>query len=135
MLRLIAIDPGRRIGYAVACGGRLVDVGTTSDVDKLPPASIAVVEQPRVYPTVSKWKGDPQDLVRLATMAGEIATRYPLWWYVEPREWMCGSPPDHVLRARTTQAIRGSDAIPLRMSAHAWDAVGLLFFSLGRFRR
>lgn len=138
MFPLIAIDPGRNVGFALALGGRLTAVGTTRDPDTLPGALIAVVEQPRVYPTVNKWKGDPQDLVRLATLAGEIGARYPVVWYVEPRTWMGGSPPDHVLRARTDAALGDleRDLVSARkLSAHAWDALGMLFFSLGRFRR
>lgn len=130
---LIAIDPGKRIGWALALGGRLMAYGTVGDPRELPAATCAIVEMPRVYPSAAKWKGDPQDIVKVAFIAGRCAERYLQHWLVEPREWRGGAP-EHVIRTRTEGARRPDDC-ELGGSVHAWDAIGLLFYFLGRFRR
>lgn len=134
-LPLIAIDPGRRIGWALAHGGVIVDCGTTGDYHALPWASVAVIEMPRVYPNPMKWKGDPQQIVRLAALAGRIAERYPFAALPEPRRWR-GMAPERVIRARTLRALQpGEFALTARkLSVHAWDALGIACWALGRFR-
>lgn len=134
MLKLIAIDPGKRIGWALADGGRMVDCGTIGDYRDLPKACCAIVEMPRVYPNPMKWKGDPQQIVRLAALAGQIAAGYPLSGFVEPRRWR-GMAPEKAVRHRTLKLLTPFERLLLsekRASVHAWDAVGILLFSLAR---
>jgi len=144
-LRLVTIDPGRSVGWALGIGGELVDFGTVPDVRwngdlsrlwaALPPAPLCVIEMPRVYPSPQKWKGDPQHIVRLAYLAGRIAEQYPLTVELEPKQWQGGSPPERVLRKRTRGRLTAAEARLVdsrRVSAHAWDAIGLFVFSLNR---
>jgi hypothetical protein len=140
-LSLLTVDPGVHTGWALAIGGVLVDFGTVNGVHwrgeppRLFPACVCVVEYPRVYPSVAKWKGDPQDLVRLAYLAGRIAAQFPVSYPVEPRAWQRGSPPEHVLRNRTRALLRPEELCLVesrRVSAHAWDAIGILVYSLDR---
>lgn len=136
MLPLVAIDPGVRTGWAFAIGGEIRAVGTTSDLSMLPSAPVAVIEMPRIYPTMNKWKGDPQDIVKLAFRTGLIAAGYRLYQLVEPRSWRGGAP-EKVIRKRTTHAITPAEwrnMSPPSLSAHAWDALGIMCHALGRFR-
>lgn len=146
-LPLLAVDPGVNTGWALAIGGRLASFGTVkglawNDIDSvdfllanLPPASGLVIEMPRVYPSVAKWKGDPQHIVRLAFLAGRICERFNTWKVVEPKTWQGGSPPEHVLRNRTRRRLlaRERSAVEAaRPDPHAWDAIGILVYSLNR---
>jgi hypothetical protein len=128
-VRLICIDPGKRIGYALCDNGLIVVCGTVSDRADLPHADIAIIEMPRVYPTASKWKGDPQIIVRLGLLAGEIGTQYPERAYVEPRTWR-GMCPEHVLLARITRALTPADCT-IGRSVHSRDAQGIALWLRG----
>lgn len=134
-LPLIAIDPGKRIGWALAIGGVIHECGTVGDYHALPWAAVAVIEMPRVYPNPMKWKGDPQQIVKLATLAGRIAERYPFAAMPEPRRWR-GMAPERVIRARTFRALQGDEheLTTGRVSVHAWDALGIACWALGRYR-
>jgi len=153
-LPLLAVDPGKHVGWALALGGRLSSFGTVKDVDwnnpravdyvldsiikpdwPRPGAIVLVIEMPRVYPAVSKWKGDPQHIVRLAFLAGRIAERFSVWKVVEPRTWQGGSPPERVLRNRTRARLTASERVYVddaKLGPHAWDAIGILVYSLNR---
>ena len=144
-LPLLAIDPGKNLGWALAVGGELVDFGSISPVvwngrdskaiDMLPDACVCIIEMPRVYPAVAKWKGDPQHIVRLAFLAGRIAARYPVYFEVEPKTWQGGSPPERVLRRRTSDRMRATErslVMSRKLNAHSWDAIGILLYSLNR---
>lgn len=126
---VVCIDPGKRIGYALCEQGYIVRSGTVGDRLLLPTAEIAVIEMPRVYPNASKWKGDPQVIVRLAALAGEIAAQYPAHAYVEPRVWR-GMVPEDVLLNRIRRALLPGDC-PLGRSVHARDAQGIALWLRG----
>jgi hypothetical protein len=144
-LPIVAIDPGASVGWALGIRGSLVDFGTVhqnrwnGNLSKLrnalPRACVCLTEMPRVYPSPLKWKGDPQHIVRLAFLAGRIIEWYPAFLEYEPKQWQGGSLPDHILRKRTRARLTAGerrlvDSRPI--SAHAWDAIGILVFSLNR---
>lgn len=146
-LPLLAIDPGTSTGWALAVGGALQSWGTVPGVAwgdpqavqrlraAMPPARIAVVEMPRVYPHVAKWKGDPQILVRLGLLAGRIGESFELAAYVEPKTWQRGSPPERVLWSDTRRRMFPAELAAVessKLSPHARDAVGILLYSLHR---
>jgi hypothetical protein len=122
---VIAIDPGRSIGWAIGADRVVLACGTVRDLDRLPCQGIgmAIVEMPRVYPMATKWKGDPQDIVRLAFLAGRIAARYPEYRLIEPRAWR-GNAPDKVITRRTERALAPDE--PRGDTPHSWDAIGIL---------
>lgn len=128
-MRIICIDPGKRIGWALCELGAIVRTGTTGNRAELPPADIAILEMPRVYPNASKWKGDPQVIVRLAALAGEIAAQYPRHAYVEPRTWR-GMVPESVLLKRIKRALTSRDCT-IGKSVHARDAQGIALWLRG----
>lgn len=137
-LRWIAIDPGKRSGYAIVEGSTIVDCGTTTIeelcVNRLSRIDCAVIEIPRVYPMVSKWKGDPQILLMLAFECGKLAEWYGDYALVEPREWG-GSAPKDVKWHRTMSVLtdREQENLPNVLSEHARDALGIACWALGRF--
>lgn len=128
-LLLIAIDPGKHIGWALAYGGQAIACGTATTFEQLPRASLAIIEMPRVYPSVNKWKGDPQHIVRLAYFAGQIAERYPAHVRVEPFKV-----PKRVTRQRALAMLRPEElcVLPRRISNHAYDALAHLLYALSR---
>jgi hypothetical protein len=128
-VRIICIDPGKRIGYALCEQGLIVRAHTVGDRVELPHADIAIIEMPRVYPNASKWKGDPQVIVRLAALAGEIATQYERYAYVEPRTWR-GMIPENVLLMRIKRALTRRDC-SIGKSVHARDAQGIALWLRG----
>lgn len=132
-MRVICIDPGKRIGWALCANGLILSCGTVGDKSQLPQADIAIVEMPRVYPNPKKWKGDPQVIVRLAALAGEIANTYPERGYVEPRIWRTMIPEEALLK-RIKRALRPDDC-PLGKSVHARDAQGLALWLRGTLHR
>jgi len=146
-LPLLAIDPGRNVGWALAIGGELAACGTERNVEwknvdavdnllaRLPHACAVIAEMPRVYPSVAKWKGDPQHIVRLAMLTGRIVERFAAWAVVEPKTWQGGSPPERVVRNRTWSRLSVNEKTLIErgsMTSHAWDAIGILLYSLNR---
>lgn len=128
---VIAIDPGRNIGYALASEGVVVECRTVRDKALLPRAALAIIEMPRVYPSAAKWRGDPQDIVRLAYLAGEIAALYPCHTLVPPAKI-----PKRVRASRALAALRPGDVALERASNHALDALYILLVeALGRSPR
>jgi hypothetical protein len=131
---IIAIDPGRNIGYALMdLGGTIVDCGTVQDRLALPMANLCVIEMPRVYPIPGKWKGDPQQIVQLAFGAGMVAAQYPRCWLVEPKQWK-GSLKKDVMWRRVLKSLQSTEAWlqSIRTSEHARDAVGIAVWARGQ---
>lgn len=129
----IAIDPGRHVGWALGAEGAVLARGTLGDreLSRLPLRGVehAAIEMPRVYPSASKWKGDPQVIVRLAFLAGRIAALYPAFTLYEPRAWR-GTAPDATIVERTRRALRDDE--PRGDSPHSWDAIGILLYHWAR---
>jgi hypothetical protein len=128
---VICIDPGKRTGWALIEMGVITKRGTVDARSILPPADAALVEMPRVYANPVKWKGDPQDIAKLAAMAGEYAGRYRMSELVEPRAWR-GNIPEAVLLARLKRSLLPDEA--LGASVHARDAQGMALWLLGRLK-
>jgi hypothetical protein len=131
-MRLVCIDPGKRSGYAVAVRGLLVSVGTSAP-EALPGGSLAVIEHPRVYPTADKQR-DPQSIVKLAVTCGQIASSYPAFLWVEPVRWRGGAP-ESIVRERTYSRLQPAERAIVdssRVSAHAWDALGIFVWVMCR---
>lgn len=128
-----------RTGWALVDGQTIIEIGTCT-VDELmrnhrdgrgPDA--AVIEMPRVYPDQSKWKGDPQDIVRLAFECGRIAEWFGAYTLVEPGQWGGSAPKD--VKWRRTQLLLLPDELALttgRLSEHARDAIGIACWAMRR---
>ena len=115
MSRRLAIDPGTRTtGYAIfdnsrlaACGcltadglyEMLAEIMLASARMTLPreilPELKTVVERPQVYGQ-RKWKGDPNDLIGVALVAGAVAALFPPAKFVLPHAWKGNAPKDVV---------------------------------------
>lgn len=126
---VVCIDPGQRTGWALIERGTITQRGTVAAREVLPAASACVVEMPRVFANPGKWKGDPQDIVRLAALAGEYASRYPEAYYAELHEWR-KSVPDNVIALRIQRSLREGEI--LGASVHSRDAQGIALWLLGR---
>lgn len=132
-MSVVCIDPGKRTGWALIVDGAIVSSGTIAreSLSSLPQADAALIEMPRVYVDQTKWKGDPQNIVLLAAVAGECAARYPFAVYVEPREWR-GMVPEPVLLQRIERSLRNGEK--LGASVHARDAQGMALWLMRRLR-
>ena len=140
---LLAIDPGENTGWALFFESNLLACGLGSVPDDAVPTEPfnAVIEHPMIYPG-GRNRGDPNDIVKLAVKAGEIAGCLKCSGasvrYVKPYEWK-GQTPKHISAARTrgklSDAERGIlaavDCAPGKMH-NILDAVGIGLFALGR---
>ena len=148
---VIAIDPGATTGWAVFGGGDLWEAGYTRmihltelpDVPLLP--AILIVELPVIYP-MGKGKGDPNDLIKLAELAGMIRgwylTRAPgiVTATVTPRTWK-GTVPKKIHNERVLGRLTSKerDILPKRPRAQDFDhnmvdALGIGLWQLEKMR-
>lgn len=144
---VIGIDPGKtRTGWAVFWEADLMSAGWLSgdlfdlpDVPLLP--AIVVVELPVIYP-LGKGKGDPNDLIKLAEIAGAIRGFYTVrapgiaTALVKPRAWK-GTVPKPIHNERVLGALSREERalLPRRPRAKDFDhnmldAVGLGLWQL-----
>lgn len=153
-MNLIAIDPGVASGIAFFLGGYLYRCARFKPYDGeriepliLPPAE-CVIEIPQVY-RASKSKGDPNDLIKLATVAGRLAEYYESRGLrvqlVKPREWK-GQLPKKVMQNRLLgtrgpqwtrdeiNALAGAANRVGNYDHNVLDAVALGMWRLGRFK-
>jgi hypothetical protein len=145
-VNVIAIDPGNRTGIARVVGG-VPHVRVVSRADALTFALdawtlaqagardrydvIAVIEVPRFH-GMARSKGDPNDLIKLAELAGRIAGALEAHGCaverVEPHQWK-GLVPKAVHQARVlrdlgTVAVQSADAMRSRDQwLQAWQSV------------
>lgn len=143
---LIAIDPGRMVGIAVFHNERLFHVEEFEaislssilrkiEVLKFEALPMVAIEIPQVYP-VRKWKGDPNDLIQVAYIAGAIAgllRRYTIdIKTLKPHEWK-GNTPKKIDNKRTFERLTPSEQeIVKTASNHVLDAVGIGLYVLKR---
>lgn len=142
---LVAVDPGTTTGWAVFNGqGTLYHARGMSfpdclDVfpDRVENATI-ILEIPQAYPHGSK--GDPQDLITLAMIAGELRGlfRPREVTQVFPRAWK-GNVPKAIHHPRVLAALTDAEraVLPKRPRAGGYDgnmidAIGLGLWALGR---
>lgn len=140
-MRLLAIDPGTKsTGFAIFEDG-LVHVSratllSCADTDAAlctfePYADIIVCEVPQVYP---RSKADPNDLIKLALLAGALVAKWPAHSkvLVYPREWK-NQVPKKIHNARTLAKLTPSELRLCEGLSHdEIDAVGLGLWYLGR---
>jgi hypothetical protein len=146
---IIAIDPGKRTGWAIFQDAALVDAGTFNEIRMLTEdapmvgimPAIAVIELPVIYP-LGKGKGDPNDLIALAVLVGDLRGFYRLAGFaielVKPRTWK-GTVPKHIHHSRVLAALMGRERalLPKRPNAKDFDhnmldAVGLGLWFLSK---
>lgn len=164
MKGLISIDPGvRRCGVALFVDERLVRAGLVSltaaaaeegDAEccnalagavtgfpgRIPYLTDIVVEFPKVYPAAQQ-KGDQNDLLRLAAVAGACMTRVTVFGerrFVFPREWKGTIDPDAFIERRIKPALAAEEHARIELpsakslSHNVYDAIGIGLWALGR---
>jgi len=152
-MRLIAIDPGAKTGWALFQDSTLIRCGTvpSSRLHELPDADACVVE----FPRARRRHPRPDDLLKLAAIAAECCARYsppvpiaawvgtvqtqPRPTKVFPETWKGQLPKDvcwkRVRACLWAQELAVVDA-PLgmgRFDHNARDAIGIGLWYLGRF--
>lgn len=143
---LLAIDPGKRkLGWAFFADRRLVRCGLSriDGVDAfgrlailhslaLPCAETGIVELMSVYPG-DRAKGDPNDLIAVATVGAELAGRKcDFVRYVSPRDWK-GQVPKEIHHERILSRLDEDEKVLVVGQNHdTKDAVGLGLYALGR---
>ena len=153
MMRLATIDPGaHEVGWAVFEGGELEAAGLIEcpslpwlsqalyRLFQLQCPSEAVVEIPQVYPQRS-WKGDPNDLIDVAVVAGAAVAALSFHTapeLVRPHAWK-GNRPKAVdnrltksLLNRKERALLSKCGAPARLMHNVVDAVGIGLWKLRR---
>ena len=156
-----AVDPGVRCtGWALfSAEGVLVSCGAVKSPKGQPVAEVAglvserlfggcaplpvVVELPQVYRS-SRSKGDPNDLVAVATIAGAVAAQADRAVYVSPHQWK-GSVPKaaqlsrYIVHRRNEKALDDAGCAAYRSGLAPWaaslrhniaDAVGIGLYAL-----
>jgi hypothetical protein len=145
---ILAVDPGVHLcGCALFIGDQLA----TAWLEEKGPRAIwsavdpkwrehvrVIVEVPQVYGR-SRSKGDPNDLINVALVAGAIVGLFPNTRIVRPREWK-GDVPKEVVERAAREVIGDRIAavqFPKRraLAHNIWDAVALgLFEARGTWR-
>lgn len=144
---ILAIDPGQNLGWARIRNGVLAECGL---VRAASPRAISqlvtvrainfdrlVIEKPQVYPS-RKQKGDPNDLINVALLAGVVLGAAPnvSFELVVPHDWK-GNVPKEITQKRVkadfrlgeqTVFDRGVSLYPKSQHHNIWDAVGLGFW-------
>jgi hypothetical protein len=137
MARLVSIDPGNNTGIAVWEDGRMVQAYLVQD--SAPSAAClgaeTVVEIPRIYPT-GKGKGDPNDLIQVAYVAGRISAGASRVVKVYPYQWK-GQVDQEILERRilerlTQWELREIPRLPKSTLHNVTDAVGIGLWYLKR---
>lgn len=94
------------------------------------------IEIPRIYPRSDQRKGDLNDLIEVAGVAGAIAGRFnlPTTWYY-PADWK-GQVPKKVMTERIRKKLSAAElenVISVGAKDHnTLDAVGIFLHSVGR---
>lgn len=149
---LVAIDPGKRLfGWAAFEGGRLNRCGLVKGkgfqemMGAFDVAAVAmsvptqiVVEIPQVYQQ-RLHKGDPNDLIDVALIAGAAAARFRCETiFIRPRKWK-GSRPKGVCNKLTLKTLDREEleayqsiAILASLRHNVLDAIGIGLWRLGR---
>lgn len=97
-----------------------------------------IVEIPQVY-TQDKLKGDPNDLIQLALVAGGLGTLVGGIKTYLPRQWK-GQTPKKTSNARTQEKLSREEMsrveLPRAKSLHhnVWDAIGIGLYHVRRRR-
>jgi len=154
---LVAIDPGvRAYGWALfgdndrleRCGLARADATTDLYAARLieaqiPRAHLQVIELPRIYEQ-RKSKGNPEDVLRVAVMAGHTSARGTSW-LVRPHDWKGDIPKrdrsgrairieSYIVHRRNVKAIGEymPQDVPASLAHNVADAVGIGLWWLRR---
>lgn len=102
-----------------------------------------VIERPQVY-VASRSKGDPNDLITLALMAGATVADVTNGRDISvveyrPAQWK-GQVPKHVMTQRTIRSLSDDERdrvqpCPRSLAHNVWDAIGLGLYHLRGQRR
>ena len=162
-MRLVAIDPSlRATGWAVFDNGALTSCGIVKTSAGMRPAEVAhevaqrlsqvigsadaaVIEMPQAY-RASRSRGDPKDVLAVATVAGACAALSPHAEYVSPHDWKGTVPKTnrlclYIVHRRNVRALDPASLARYERSLAAWaeslrhniaDAVGLGVFWMKR---
>ncbi len=154
MGRLVSIDPGVKfLGWAefadkrlINCG--LIKAGNLNEIlwrarnwfEDYADDFKCVIEKPQVY-TQRYLKGDPNDLITIALVAGYCASFFSEATFVLPRDWkgnvkkevMCKRIVDRWMNERERELLDGQ-RIPKGQLNNTVDAIGVGLHHLGRNR-
>lgn len=123
-----AIDPGACTGWAVFVDRVLYACGAERDASAVPVGGdLVVIERPQIY-RASKSKGDPNDLITLALLAGRYQERALVAGarveLVLPAAWK-GSVPKAVHNKRVLASLTPQERALVPDDHNAIDAAGL----------
>jgi hypothetical protein len=149
---IVAIDPGKRSGWAVFVDAALALAGAWPEADMLDDAlpmvgiapAVAVIELPVIYP-LGLGKGDPNDLITLALLVGDLRGYYRRAGLdvalVKPRTWK-GTVPKPIHNERVLGALTPDERALLPrygrkrgFDHNMLDAVGLGLWQLAKERQ
>lgn len=159
MNHVLAIDPGlRATGYAYFCNGKLIRPGLKRcklseraeiaayiarelAVEFLKPLDALVVEVPQVYQP-RLMKGDPNDLVSVALVAGAILQLPSIVRrVVSPHQWK-GTTPKEISHRRVLMALSAGERrlleeldAPASLLHNVLDAIGIGQWFMGQKRK
>ena len=145
MKTLATVDPGRGLGWAIFRDSRLVASGLFDGTDLVGVTlrlkslyrehrpSMGVIEIPQVYQQRLQ-KGDPNDLIGVAVLAGvAVATMAPYCQaeLVHPRVWK-GQRPKDVDNRWTLSQLDADELAVAGKNHNVLDAIGLGLWQLKR---
>lgn len=145
---LFGVDPGKHTGWAMFWNGYLVQCGVTDDPLKVPVTVrnmsgqiVVVIEEPQIYRT-RKMKGDPNDLIPVARLAGRYEERAIVSGakvrIVKPADWK-GQLKKEISHERIFEKLSADEhkvMSAVKCAAgirhNMLDAIGIGLFGLGR---
>lgn len=145
-MRIQGVDCGQGYGLARALflDGALKKCGPWLEADEgdLEPAwcvDVNLIELPQIY---KRMKGDPNDLVTVAAIAGRV--RQAIGWhrceFISPRSWK-GTLDGDMMHVRIVKALTdderkvyfdATDPLPEGVRHNVADAIGIVLAKLGR---
>jgi hypothetical protein len=138
-VQLLAIDPGKSMGWACFLHGRLIGSGqgAPNDIMRFIQSADAIVfEEPEIY-RPRHCKGNPNDLKGMLIQIGYIQGKSKngcKWHRYLPVQWK-GQLPKRITKQRAEACLSSQDCIgPKQNELDAWDAVALGLWFLKRLR-
>jgi hypothetical protein len=143
----MSVDPGKSMGVAVFLNGNLTGVNLIKSnyanelqnfVNRIQP-KIGIVEAPRIYGR-RQWKGDPNDLIKVALLAGmalAALSQHCIPEIVYPSVWKGQRPKDvdnkYTLELLSeTERVYIENSFPKSKLHNVIDAIGIGLWKLGR---
>ena len=140
MRTLLAVDPGKHFcGWAFFVDGVLHSCGldVPDEIALLMHAERLVIELPQIY-RASRTKGDPNDLIDVALVVGQIMASFTDVTLIKPRAWK-GTVKKEVMTARIESKLTDAEKaliprLSISLRHNVVDAIGIGLFSLGRLK-